>query len=87
MALSNRQILRKLKKVRQMEKKYVITFSPAQYRIFAERNRITPAHVIEMNELAHEDDMFFFRCNNGILLFGRAENFRQVVFEAGEDVD
>jgi hypothetical protein len=87
MALSNKQILRKLKKIRKLEKKYVITFSPEQYRIFAERTRITPAHVIELNELAHEEDLFFFRCNNGIILFGRAENFRQVVFEMEEDID
>ena len=87
MALSNKQILRKLKKMRMISKKFVVTFTPAQYRMVAERERIMPVHLEDMNEIAHADGFFLFQSKGGNVFFGRDENFRPVVLESAEEID
>ena len=87
MAMSNKQILRKLKKMRKISKKYVVTFTPSQYRLIAERERITPTHLEDMNELSHRDGFFLFQSKSGNVFFGRDENFRPVVLDSAEEID
>ncbi len=87
MALSTRQVLRKLKKHQEIAQKNVLTFAPYHYRIFVERKRLSPAHVEDVNELAEGEGFFFFQASHGTLFFGREAHFQPSVFEAQQDID
>jgi len=76
LALSNKKLFRKLKKMRAISKQEVLTFTLAEYRTVAEKERLSISHLEDMNELLSKENFFIYHATEGQIVFGHDKHFR-----------